>query len=67
MRDRLLGFRTFTDGTRRPVYADRDGRQYVLGNDGERVYGTGVPEGDAADGPVIIEPGEQGPPCPPSR
>ena len=64
---RLLGFRTFTDGTPRPVYADRDGRQYVLGNDGERVYGTGVPEGDAADGPVIIEPGEQRLPCPPSH
>ena len=30
-----LGSRDFTDGTRRPVYADADGRQYVLGNDGE--------------------------------
>jgi hypothetical protein len=27
----------FTDGTRRPVYADADGRQDVIGDDGERV------------------------------
>jgi hypothetical protein len=32
-----IGYRDFTDGARRPVYADPDGRQYVLGNDGEQV------------------------------
>jgi hypothetical protein len=67
MNGRPLGSRDFTDGTRRPVYADRDGRQYVRGNDGERVYGTWLAEGDAADEPVIVEPRERRLPCPPSR
>ena len=50
-----IGHRDFTDGTRRPVYADPDGRQYVIGDDGERVYGTWLLEHDGADEPVIIE------------
>ena len=52
---RLLGSRTFSDGTRRPVYLDPDGRQYVLDNDGERVYGTWLPEEAGADVPLIVQ------------
>jgi hypothetical protein len=49
--DRPLGTRDFTDGTRRPVHADPDGRQWVPGNDGERVEGTSLVEGPAAAKP----------------
>jgi hypothetical protein len=35
-----LGERQFTDGATRPVYRDDDGRQFVLDDDGEPVYGT---------------------------
>ena len=66
MGESLLGSRAFADGTRRPDHADPDGRQWVTGNDSERVYGAWIAEGDGADEPVIIEPREQGPPCPPS-
>jgi hypothetical protein len=31
----------FTDGTTRPVFEDRDGRQYVV-DDGERIYGMWI-------------------------
>jgi hypothetical protein len=33
-----LGERLITDGTTRPVYRSDDGRQFVLDDDGERVY-----------------------------
>jgi hypothetical protein len=49
-----LGCRDFTDGTRRPVHADPDGRQWIIGDDGERVYGVWLPEEDAADKPVVV-------------
>ena len=52
----MLGHRLFTDGGRRPVYADSDGRQYVLGYDGEKVYGVwSLIEEEACDVPVIAE------------
>ena len=35
--DRMAGRRPFTDGVERDVYEDNEGRQYVLGPDGERV------------------------------
>ena len=35
-----LGECQFTDGTMRPVCPSHDGRQYVLGDDGELVYGV---------------------------
>src|SRR4029077_1804089 len=35
-----LGERQFTDDTTRPVYRSDDGRQYVLDDDGEPVYGV---------------------------
>jgi hypothetical protein len=39
-----LGHRDFADSTRRPVYADQEGHQYVHGNIGERVNGTWPPK-----------------------
>jgi hypothetical protein len=33
---RLTGYRDFTDGARRPVDEDAEGK-YVLGDDGERI------------------------------
>jgi hypothetical protein len=43
----------FVDGIEREVYEDADGRQWVLGYDGERVYGVWVMP---ADEPVMVEP-----------
>ena len=36
---RIIGYREFVDGTRRPIYLDAHG-QYVLTDDGERVDGV---------------------------
>ena len=38
--DRILGEVDFVDGSRRLVYEDSDGRQYVLGEESERVHGV---------------------------
>jgi hypothetical protein len=40
MPDTVIGQRLFTDGVTRPVYLDPAGKQYVVGPDGERVYGV---------------------------
>jgi len=37
-----VGTRTFTDGTTRTVFLDLVGRQYVLDDDGRRLYGTWI-------------------------
>lgn len=42
----------FTDGSVHPVYADADGRQFVLGGE-VLVYGTWV-RPDGADEPMIV-------------
>jgi hypothetical protein len=56
MPDPLIGHRLFTNGVRRAVYADADGRQYVLGYDGEKVYGVWLlPEADECDVLVIVD------------
>ena len=56
MSDPIYGHCLFVDGIRRPVCADPDGRQYVLGYDGEKVYGVWLlVEEDACDVPVIVE------------
>ena len=49
----ILGFVLFTDGVRRPVYADRD-RQFVV-VDGEKVYGLFlIPEEEWSDVPLVV-------------
>jgi hypothetical protein len=39
MVDRIIGYRTFVDGTRRPVYQDHEG-QFVLDEEGTPSYGN---------------------------
>jgi hypothetical protein len=41
--DRVSGLRLFTDGGERDVCEDADARQYVHGDDGEKVYGRWSP------------------------
>jgi hypothetical protein len=48
----VVGRRLFTDGIEREVYEDDSGRQYVLGPDGEKVYGQWLPPEDV---PVVVE------------
>jgi hypothetical protein len=55
MHNRPITYHDFTDGTRQPVHADADGRQCVIGDDGERVYGTWLPEVDGPEEPVIVD------------
>jgi hypothetical protein len=54
---RAVGRVPFTDSSERAVYEDADGRQWVIGYDGERVYGVRVMP---ADEPVMVGPGEAG-------
>ena len=50
----IIGYRQFVDGTRRPDYLDAKG-QYVLDDDGERVYGVRlIPEAECCDLAVIV-------------
>jgi hypothetical protein len=48
---RIIGRVPFTDGAEREVYEDDDGRQWVVGHDGERVYGVWLPP---ADEPLLV-------------
>ena len=41
---RIVGKRNFTDGIEREVYEDADGRQWVVGYDGEPVAGQWLPQ-----------------------
>jgi hypothetical protein len=45
----------FTDGVWRAVYEQPDGRQYVIDDDGEPVFGIWFIPRDDADVPVIVE------------
>jgi hypothetical protein len=53
---RVIGSRLFTDGIERPVSEDAAGRQYVLGHDGELVYGQWLTPADVA---VLLAEGRQ--------
>jgi hypothetical protein len=39
---RIIGSGDFTDGTQRAVYEDDDGRQFVIDDDGQAVYGIWI-------------------------
>lgn len=43
----------FNDGSKRDVYQEEDGRQFVIGYEGERVYGVWYYE-PQPDEPVIV-------------
>ena len=49
-----LGERQFTDGTTRPVFRSDDGRQYVLDDVGESVYGVWLHPDEYSE-PVAME------------
>jgi hypothetical protein len=48
---RLIGRVPFTDGMERDVYEDEGGRQWVIGYNGERVYGVWL---SPADEPLLV-------------
>jgi hypothetical protein len=48
---RAIGRAPFADGVTREVYEDADGRQWVAGYEGERVYGVWVMPPDE---PVVV-------------
>ena len=52
---RAVGRVPFVDGAARDVYEDADGRQWVAGHDGERVYGVWLMP---ADEPVVVGPAQ---------
>lgn len=47
----------FTDGLMRPVFEGARGRQYVIDDDGEPVYGLWFVPRDQCDLPIIVEGG----------
>ena len=55
--DQGIGERPFVDGTTRPVLEDGAGRQYVLDDDSNPVYGVQLPPADepieVMDGPML--------------
>ncbi len=51
----VIGFRLFVDGIFRPIYEDAQG-QYVVDDDGQRVYGVFlISEDEGCDLPVIVD------------
>lgn len=54
--DPAIGKRMFADGVEREVFRDEQG-QYVIGLDGERVYGVWLLTPEVLeDAPIIVEP-----------
>jgi hypothetical protein len=49
-----IAYRDFVDGACRPIYEDERG-QYVLDDEGERVYGVYFIPDDAPDLPIIVD------------
>jgi hypothetical protein len=55
MSSQIIGHRDFVDDARRPIYEDAQG-QYVVNDEGERVYGFYLlPEEECCDPPVIVD------------
>ena len=52
--DFVVAYTRFTDGQRRPVYETPDQRQYVIDDDGQRVWGVWFIPRDAADVPAVV-------------
>ena len=53
-----LGERQFTDGTTRPVIREDDGRQYVLDDESESVYGVWLHPNEYQEPGVLVRPWE---------
>ncbi len=43
MTDPIVAYILFTDGAKRPVYQEPSGKQYVIDDEGEKVYGLDFP------------------------
>jgi hypothetical protein len=56
--DPVEGYRQFVDGAMRPIY-DNGRRQYVIDDEGLKVYGVWLIPPDEPDLPVIV-PAEEG-------
>jgi hypothetical protein len=56
--DPIIAYRQFVDGSLRPVY-DNGGRQYVINDDGDRVYGVFYIPGDETQFPLIVRTPEE--------
>ena len=55
----IIGRIPFTDGIERDVFEDAEGRQHVIGYDGEPVFGVRLPPADeplAVNAPSSIRP-----------
>lgn len=52
--DILIGYIFSTDGIKRPIFEQLDGRQYVHDDDGEPVFGVWMVSEDGPDLPVIV-------------
>ena len=57
----IIGTREFVDGSVRAVHLDDDGRQFVIGDDGETIHGNWIltPELEEMT-PIVIHRREQG-------
>ena len=53
--DNVVAWSEFTDGVLRAVYEEPSGRQYVIDNDGERVYGVWFIPREECDQPLIVD------------
>jgi len=57
MNDPIIAYMNFTDGTRRPVFVQLDGRQYVVDDNGVPVHGVWcIPKDGGIDLPVLVNP-----------
>lgn len=52
--DIVIGYTFFADGTKRPIFEQLDGRQYVHDDDGEPVYAVWMIPEDATDMPIVV-------------
>jgi hypothetical protein len=55
----VIGSRRFTDGITRSVHQAKDGRQFVVDDDGAEVFGQWLPPEDESDAPLIVERGQR--------
>jgi hypothetical protein len=52
---RIIGTPEFTDGAQRAVYEDGDGRQFVIDDEGQAVYGVWlIPDEPAAIVRIVV-------------
>jgi hypothetical protein len=55
MLDPVIGYRQFVDDSKRPIFEQVNGRQYVLDDDNDRAYGVWIIPDDDIDLPLIVQ------------